>query len=847
MRTRLQTAAARGLTRFVGRSAELAQMFLALERSHAGHGQVVALVGEPGVGKSRLVWEFTHSHRTQGGLILESASVSYGQASAYRPVIDLLKSYFQIEDRDDERRIREKATGKLLTLDETLKSHLVPLLALLDVAVDGERWRPLDPVQKRMRTLDACKRLVLREAQVQPLVLVVEDLHWIDSETQALLDSLVESLPTARLMLLVDYRPEYSHTWGNKGSYTQLRIDPLGQETAAEMLDALLGAEPTVQPLKPLLIGRTEGNPFFVEEGVRALVETGALVGERGAHRLVRPVAEVRVPATVQAVLAARIDRLPTADKRLLQTAAVIGKDVPLALLQAIADAPEAELQASLSRLQAGELLYAAGLFPELEYTFKHALTHEVAYGSLLQDRRRALDARIVEASEALYRGRMEEQIERLAHHALRGQIWEQAVAYCRQAGQRAGARSANREAVTYFEQALGALTHRPDRRDLQEASIDIRLELRNVLLPLNDFPSMFDHLREAARLAVALNDRRRLGWASAYLTAYYFNANMPSEAEAAGQLARAIADELGDVRLQVMAHFFLGLNYLYVCRYQESIAALTWNMEALSGDQVYERLGEPGLPAVFSRSYLVRALAEVGQFSEGVVRGDEAVQLSEATDLLFSLGSALEGLGYVYLRRGEIPRATALLERGLQICAERQFHIIYYPIAAYLGSAYALAGRDGEAQSLLERSVAIDAGLHPVLRVTLLGEAHLLAGRLVEAQRCVERALALAEVTEERGNRAWALRLLGEIAARRDPPDGAEAEARYRDALAIATELGMRPLVAHCHLGLGKLSRRTGKREQATEHLTTATTMYREMDMRFWLEQAEGEIEGLG
>ncbi|MGH9651516.1 MAG: ATP-binding protein, partial [Terriglobales bacterium] len=308
-------------------------MFSALEGSHAGHGQVVALVGEPGVGKSRLVWEFTHSHRTQGWLILESGSVSYGKASAYRPVIDLLKSYFQIEDRDDERRIREKATGKLLTLDEALKPHLVPLVALLDVAVDDENWKPLDPVQKRLRTLDACKRLLLREAQVQPLVLVFEDLHWIDSETQALLDALVESLPTARLLLLVNFRPEYPPRWGSKTYYTQLRIDPLSGESAEELLRTLLGADASVQPLARLLIERTEGNPLYLEESVRALVETAALQGTRGGYRLIAPLTSIQVPATVQAILAARIDRLAPDDKHLLQSAAVIGKDVPYALL----------------------------------------------------------------------------------------------------------------------------------------------------------------------------------------------------------------------------------------------------------------------------------------------------------------------------------------------------------------------------------------------------------------------------------------------------------------------------------------------------------------------------------
>ena len=261
------------------------------------------------------------------------------------------------------------------------------------------QWQALDPTQRRQRTLEAIKQLLLRESQVQPLLLVFENLHWIDTETQAFLDSLIESLPTARLLLLVNYRPEYQHGWGSKTYYTQLRLDPLPPASAEELLQALLGDDPSLVPLKRLLIERTEGNPFFLEESVRALVETGVLVGERGAYRLAKPLDSLQVPATVHAVLAARIDRLPPEEKRLLQTAAVIGTEVPFALLQAIVELSEEELRRGLGHLQAAEFLYETSLFPELEYTFKHALTHEVAYGSLLQERRRALHARIVEPS----------------------------------------------------------------------------------------------------------------------------------------------------------------------------------------------------------------------------------------------------------------------------------------------------------------------------------------------------------------------------------------------------------------------------------------------------------------
>ena len=326
------------------------------------------------------------------------------------------------------RKIREKVTGKLLSLDRALEPSLPALLWLLDVPVEDAQWQRLDAPQRRQRTLDGIKRLLLRESQVQPLLVLFEDLHWIDAETQALLDSLVESLPTARLLLLANYRPEYQHGWSGKTYYRQLHIEPLPPESAEELLEALLGNDAGLQSLKHLLIERTEGNPFFLEESVRTLIETKVVVGERGAYRLARTAQTIQMPATAQAILAARIDRLASEDKRLLQAASVIGKDVPFGLLQAIAELPEENLRRGTTHLQAAEFLYEARLFPDLEYTFKHALTYEVAYGSLLHDRRRALHAKIVETIEALYPDRLMEHVERLAHHAFRGEVWEKAM-----------------------------------------------------------------------------------------------------------------------------------------------------------------------------------------------------------------------------------------------------------------------------------------------------------------------------------------------------------------------------------------------------------------------------------
>ena len=626
IRRRLQAAVARGLSRFVGRDQEMESLQQALQQAEAGHGQVVAMVGEAGVGKSRLVYEFVHSHHTQGWLVLESASVSYGKATPYFPVLDLLRRYCHLEDSDDARTIRAKVTGQVLTLDAALQEAIPALLSLLDVLPEDDPFLKLDPPQRRQRTLDALKRVLLRESQVQPLVLVFEDLHWIDSETQALLDSLVESLPSARALLLVNYRPEYQHSWGGKTYYTQLRLDPLPPASANELLQALLGDDPSLAPLTQVLIARTQGNPFFLEESVRTLVETQVLVGERGAYRLTQALPSIQVPATVQAVLAARIDRLPPEEKQLLQTAAVIGTEVSLPLLQAIAEHPEDVLYRSLAHLQATEFLYETHLFPEREYTFKHALTHEVAYGSLLQERRRVLHVRIVEAIKAFAADRIAEQVERLAYHALRGEAWDKVLAYFRQAGEKALAWSAYREALGYFEQALSAFPHLPQTRDTIEQAIDLRLALRSALMPFGGLGRILAALREAEALAAALDDPRRLGQVSRFLSRYFYATGVYDQAIATAKRALALATAGGEVVQQALANYALGQAYHAQGDCRQAIDCIGQTVASLDGAR--RRIGEVFLPAVESRVRLAWCHAELGTFAQGRVLGKKGCGL---------------------------------------------------------------------------------------------------------------------------------------------------------------------------------------------------------------------------
>jgi class 3 adenylate cyclase/tetratricopeptide (TPR) repeat protein len=844
------SAITRGLTRFVGRDGEMDQLQHALLLARGGHGQVVAPVGEPGVGKSRLVWELVHSHRVEGCLVLETGSVSYGMVTPYLPVIDLLKGYFRLEETDDTLNIREKVIGKALALDRGLEPVLPALLALFDAQNDDPQWNTLDPPQRRQRTLEAIKRLLLCESIRQPLVLVFEDLHWIDSESQTVLESLVESLPTARVLLVVNYRPEYQHPWAGKSYYTELAINPLPPDSAEELLGWLLGPDPELHPLKRLLVERTDGNPFFLEESLRTLVETHVLIGERGAYRLAKALPSIQVPSTVQAVLIARIDRLPAEEKQLLQAAAVIGKDVPHALLQAVADLPETVVRRGLRHLEATEFLYETRRVPDLEHTFKHALTHEVAYWSLLQERRRALHAKILHALKRLYPDRIAEHVERLAHHAFRSEAWDEAVSYLRKAGAKALSRSASREAVTCFEQALVALRNLPETREALELAIDLRFDLRASLFSLAEFTQILEELSKAEALAETLGDQPRLGRAYAYMAGSVWLIGDHDRAIESGTRALALGVALDDLTLQLPAYLYLGLANYSVSRYPEAIEFFRM-MASLGDTSSRDRFGMAGFPSVIARAWLAWCLADLGAFGEASMRGEEGLRIAQAGDHAYSLASAYYGLGHVYLRQGDLQNAISVLERGRELCESADLRIMRVLTAPQLGYAYARDGRIAEAVSTLEHALeqTVVTGFLSLRSLVYgwLGEAFLRAGRLDDATSATQQALDISRMHGERGHHGWALRLLGEVRLSADSSDIDGVEAAYRQAMGLAGELGMLPLVADCHLGLGTLYRRTGQRENAREQLAAATTMYRAMGMTYWLEGAEAEVRKLG
>jgi DNA-binding NtrC family response regulator/tetratricopeptide (TPR) repeat protein len=836
----------RPLSRFVGRGHELETLTGLLAQAERGRGQVVTIVGEPGVGKSRLLYELTRSERLREWRILGCGGVSHGLATPYLPLVELLRRYFEVEEAVTPSEIGERIEHTLRGLDPALGPHLPALLALCDVPLDDRRWQALEPVQRRQAMREAIRSLLLRETQVRPLLVLVEDLHWIDSETQATLDRLVDTLPTARLLLIGTHRPEYRHAWTGRTYYSQLRLDPLEPEHAGTLLRSLLGSGAELVPLAERMIERTEGNPFFLEESVRSLIETRAVTGEPGDYRLTRVVRDIEVPAAVEALLAARIDRLPPEDRQVLQSAAVIGTDVPLALLRAIENASADTLGQCVSRLQASEFLYERSGTAEPEYTFKHALTHEVAYGSLPAERRRALHAHVVDALEARHADQPREPLERLAHHALRGELWDKAVALLREAGEKATARSAYREAVTAFEQALVALGHLPESRGTIEQSIDLRQGLRVVLQPLAELDRILSYLEPGEAMAEALGDAARLGRVLGGLCNTWHGRGDPDRALALVTRALELGNALGDGALQIEATLRLGAVHYSLGNYSTSVRFLRQTLDLTAGRPESERLGFVGLVSVLMNVWLSLSLSELGQFAEARDRAEHGLRRATAADQPFSLIGAHFALGVLGLRQGHFDRAADAFRSAVEL--SRTWDIPAWGDSE-AGSACALAlqGKRDEAIRVLEEwSTTVrrtGVRLFLGLRAAWLGEAERCCGRSQEAWRLGEEGLRISRAQKQRGDEAWALRLLGDLASHREPLDVSVAEPHYRDALALADTLEMRPLVAHCHRGLGLLHRRTGARERAQRELAVARELYRIMDMAFWLERTDSEL----
>ena len=816
LRTHFQLSTRRGLTRFVGREREMGVLAGALEQARAGHGQIVAAVGEAGAGKSRLMYEFKATI-PDGCKVLEAYSVSHGKASAWLPVLELLKSYFEIADEDDDSRRSEKVEAKMRGLDPALADTLPYILSLLGIAGAGQSLAMMDAQVRRRRTLEAVKRIIIRESLKQPLIVIIEDLHWIDAETQELLDLLVDSVASARILMLVNYRPEYRHEWGNRTRYTQLRLDPLGGQSADEMLDALLGDDASLQSLKRLIIDRTQGNPFFMEEIVRALVELGVLV-RNGATRLTKPLTEIRIPPTVHGILASRIDALSASEKDLLQTLAVIGKDFPLDLVRQMTARPNDKLQPVLKSLQASEFIYEQAALGE-EYTFKHVLTQEVAYNSVLMERRRLLHERTGEAIEALFKDRIDRHLAELAHHYSRSANTRKAVDYLFRAGRQAEARFAYSEAITRLSSALEFLKQLPDSTERTRQELSVRSVLWRSLSngkgwAAAELEPVYARARElCAQLpdpALAfrvLHGQWLMRW---------WKRELHDALEFADELLAA-AKDVKDPAMLMVANFARGVSLLEL---GELVSANEHQEKALAVFDLRQPLSA-GLEnsRVSSFGWLHGGLFGLGYPERALAKSREMLEVAERASNPGVLVFASYQAAYHLLEQGDSTAAQKRAEQVMSVTEELGLASISAMATTCYGAALIVQGRYEEGIAAMRRGFTAfraTGGTPRIRDLCFLASGLGKAGRPQEALEVVEEGLASVAKTGEQIASPSLHRVKGELLLAQTPSGGAKAELCFRTAIEIARGQSARSEELRATTSLARLLAKRGRRDEA-------------------------------
>jgi predicted ATPase/class 3 adenylate cyclase len=803
-------------TSFIGRRAEIATIQDALKRARYGRGQVLGVVGPPGSGKSRLVDEVLSLTRNDDYLLLCNRAISFDQNISYRLIAKILADYFDFQDADTSAVMRAKIVAAI-GYSEHLQSRLPGLFALYNLPITDAEWKALEPAQRRRRILDAICALFIELSRRRPLVVVFEDLHWIDAETQSAIDMLVDAVEPAAVLILVTFRPEYRHQWSTRASYSEITLPPLGKSDVTKFLDGLLGTSVHLLPIRQLIIDRTAGNPFFIEECVHALVDEGILgIDGRQVHVL-KSVDRVQVPDNVRAVVAARIDRLALVDRRILASASVIGRDVSIDLLSKIVPVSQQSLAAALRRLEIGDFVHMQNKYPDLQYAFRHPITHEVAYTSQLKDQRQNLHARTLGAMENLYCDRLEDHVEQLAFHAAHSGEYAKIVRYSKQAALKAATRSANQDAVAILGEALAGIRDIADDQSTRVALVDICFALREPLFRLGRLQQVVECLNEAASHLAHMNDDERSGQLLLFQSHVRWLTGEHKEAAAAALAARGIAARNNDAALDARAVFQLGLCDFALCDFNSSIKSMRETLAHLENQALRDwqtslhpesrqqgyGLDRPLL--IVASSYLVRALLELGEFPNAERVTAEALQHADIVNKPFSYVFAYLAAAYTHERQSRSADAIQWFERCLEQCQVAQAHLMIPPVASALGLAYARAGRVGDAIPLLRGAVddarKMELMFHQPMRLAQLAEGLFNADRAVEALDCANAALELAVHQGERGICAYAEYLIGLVLSRLGPGDPDEIAAHYQNACAIANELALQPLAAQIRL----------------------------------------------
>ncbi len=817
-RTRFDVSAERGLTPFAGREREVELLLDGFERSKAGRGQAFSIMSEAGFGKSRLLYEFRKALASEDVTFLEGRCLSYSKGTAYHPFIDILKANFDIHEDDGDLEIKQKAKKSLKMLEADEASTLPYLLELLAVKDSSIDKIPMSPEVKKDRIKEAFKQITLKDSEIRPLILAYEDLHWIDKSSEELLKYVLESIPGARVLLIFTYRPEFVHTWGAKSYHNQVTLSRLSNRESLMMVSHLLGTEELDKDLEEFILEKTEGVPFYIEELIKSLKDLKIIVRENNKYRITKDIKEVAIPATIQDVIMARVDSLPEGTKDLLQTISAVGRESSYDLIKRVTGLTEQELLPQLSVLKDSELLYERGIYPQSTYIFKHALTQDVAYDSLLLKKRKEIHAQIGGVIEALYPDRLEEHYELLAYHYERSANEDKAVQYLNLANQKAANINAIEAAKAYFDEAMALLDTLPDTEKNKELRITLLLNQAYVFELLWEYPKYHELMRSYEAVAVELENRDLTGKFYARLGHCDFWTGKLDKTIQASTKAIELFDATGNFENAVYAYANLVLSYWYLGDY-----SLALN----HGEKVIGMLDSAYDPVryVWTISEISLVYSCLGHWDRAVEYGQKALSIAEEYSNNSLISFSAWAISVAYNRKGDLARAVEYGNLSFEKAPTPSDRILSQ---GFLGWALCRAGELSKGIDLLNQALQMYqvARFVPseIMVRTYLGEGYLLAEEFEKSQQMLEEVLNIAELSKMRYYIGGAQRLLGEIALKTNL---AQAGTRFEESIATLNEIKAENELALAYAGYGRHHKEKGQIAKAREYLSKALEIF--------------------
>jgi len=838
--TRLAAAAAKGFTRFVGREREIGSLTRALEKVESGTGQVIGLVGEAGVGKSRLALQFQNMLDPQRHTYLEGRCLHFGASMAYLPILDILKSYFAITERAKESTIKKQIEERLTPLGDGLSHLFSPFHELLSLGVGDEPYLKLEPRQRRERTFEALRDFFVSLSQEKPVILVVEDLHWVDKTSEDFLTYLIGFLANARILLIVLYRPDYTHPWTNRSYYSRLWLDELPVSARHELLESLLPDLPVAQPLRDFIIKKAGGNPLFIEELTCALQERGYLNKGSDTYLLARQPGEIQVPDTVQGIIAARIDRLEEELKRIVQVASVIGREFSFSILDSITDAQH-DLKGGLQRLQALEFIYEESLFPELKYVFKHALVQDVAYNSLLIKRRRAIHERIGRAIETLYRERLEEFYEMLAYHYSISENSAQACKYLKLSGIKLTKSSALWEAFRFFCDAINLLNTQPATPESVKEQIEIRLLMSSPMLSLGFPEPSLEILQQGEKLCKDAGDTKCLVTLLSMIGLYYSVKGNPLLGVRYNEDCLRVAQQQQDIDLLAPVAFDLCSNYASRGEFLKVATVAPPVLAALESSGKLSDCFDRGYNVYTALSaFYAFSVGYMGNFVDAKQIFEKGLATARKIENLYSMGLTETLYGYLHCHQGDGKGALGHFRESINYLERGQIFVLLGLAWSGVGWSHYFMNEAKTGLPYVEKGLKIhsDAGISYDLSVHyyFLGAIHSELGNLDLAHTYVEQALKLAQKYNEIYYVALSLPVFGRVLARWRKTSIKEAEEYVLRGINLLESLRVTPQVGIAQLCLADVYAQSGEGEKALRSLMKAEEIFKQTGMDYWL-----------